>query len=330
MEFSRLTDGLLQGAVLHGLAEIRRQSKRILMKFHSGLDGAFLTHRALGLPHQEALEHIVPLLLSELEAVLEDSISPPIIEQTVIDSWCESKWAPSEEAQLFVGSGNDIREFAKKFCALGMNLYHEYTLTTNSDLSKVVKGLQKNKWPSKDNNVFRPLSSILSSDETGYDLRELAALMSIRTRYGAPQHMTLGTIIRSVLQDNSHKYLLCLQPVCDSVRLSGATSFIYCALTETDNPKAALVIGHEGGFINLSYTPKVKDTTVLIFNPTKGIVTPSENSDRTPIFVDVNGKQYEWLAQMKPAHAQRAAANFSKEIGRIGLTESEWLRLWSK
>ena len=55
VEFCKLTDGLLQGAILKGLAAIRKQSRKILTKFHSGLDAAFLTHRALGLPHEELL-----------------------------------------------------------------------------------------------------------------------------------------------------------------------------------------------------------------------------------------------------------------------------------
>jgi hypothetical protein len=43
-----------------------------------------------------------------------------------------------------------------------------------------------------------------------------------------------------------------------------------------------------------------------------------------------DGKQYKWIAQLKPEHAQRAAENFSSNLSRIGLTESEWLRLMSK
>jgi hypothetical protein len=57
-EFCKLTDGMLQGGILLGLATIRKQSRKILTKFHSGLDAAFLTHRALGLPHEEAFDHI--------------------------------------------------------------------------------------------------------------------------------------------------------------------------------------------------------------------------------------------------------------------------------
>lgn len=37
-------------------------------------------------------------------------------------------------------------------------------------------------------------------------------------------------------------------------------------------------------------------------------------------------KEYEWIAELKPFHAQRMAEYVSREFSRVGLTESEWLR----
>jgi hypothetical protein len=34
-----------------------------------------------------------------------------------------------------------------------------------------------------------------------------------------------------------------------------------------------------------------------------------------------------WVAQLKPLHAQRIALHVGSEASRVGLTESEWLRL---
>lgn len=59
-------------AVLFGLAGIRQNSRKILSKFNVTLDPAFLTHRAMSLPEEDASTHIVSLLVSEIESVLED------------------------------------------------------------------------------------------------------------------------------------------------------------------------------------------------------------------------------------------------------------------
>lgn len=39
------------------------------------------------------------------------------------------------------------------------------------------------------------------------------------------------------------------------------------------------------------------------------------------------GPRLVWVAQLKPAHAQRVAESIGRELTRVGLDESEWLRL---
>ena len=40
-----------------------------------------------------------------------------------------------------------------------------------------------------------------------------------------------------------------------------------------------------------------------------------------------NERTFEWVAELKSAHIQRMAEFVSREFSRVGLTESEWLRL---
>ena len=44
-------------------------------------------------------------------------------------------------------------------------------------------------------------------------------------------------------------------------------------------------------------------------------------------FVRRPGINREWIAELKTEHAQRAAEEFGRNLSRVGLTESEWLRL---
>ena len=236
-EFCKLADGMLQGGILMGLAAIRKQSRKILTKFHSGLDAAFLSHRALGLPHEEAFDHITPLLVAEIEAVLEDSLPTPLIDNSIIENWCKDKWTSAGHAKQFVSKGIDIHEFAKDFCIKGMDIAGSYTPGKKPDLKKTIKSLQNNspRWPLADTPHFKTLTSYLSKDSSGNDLRELSALMSQRTYYGDNRHLTLGTIIRE--SEGDKRYLLCLQPTCDCVRLKKASTFIFCLLQEAKNKR---------------------------------------------------------------------------------------------
>lgn len=325
-EFCKLADGLLQGSVLMGLATIRSQSKKMLTKFHSGLDGAFLAHRALGLPHEEAFDHVVPLLVSEIEAALEDGLLKPIINQAIIEDWCKEKWVAGTHAKGFMPTDVPSEQFAKDLCTLGMDVSNKYSSVKNSQLKTTINGLQKDppRWPSRDSEAFKSLASYFSANTDGNDLRELSILMSQRTFYGEDRHLTLGSIIRETT--GMKRYLLCLQPVCDCVRLTGIVTFIFSALDVAVKEKATHVVKEGNEFVDLIYKPSMENCITIKFRPKRGIVLAQDSE-----FKSNTGKQkFKWVSQLKPTHAQRAAEEFARVLSRVGLTESEWLRLKAK
>ncbi|CAK8721544.1 Response receiver domain-containing protein [Candidatus Electrothrix laxa] len=316
LEFCKLADGMLQGGILLGLAAIRKNSRKILTRFHSGLDAAFLTHRALGLPHEEAFDHITPLLIAELEAILMDSLPDPLINDTVIGHWCKEIWHPAPHATEFIPKDIDPPSFAEDLCTKGMGIADSYD-SGKSGFKKIIKDLKNKspKWPSADAPAFTALTSYLSEDSTGADLRELSVLMSQRTSYDNQHYLSLGTIIREL--EGEQRYLLCLQPTCDCIRLpqGRVATFIFCLLNAAKGAKATHVVRVEKDFVELVYKPDVSNCITLEFRPSKGMITAE----------DFQG--YEWIAQLKTKHAQRAVEQFARQLSRVGLTESEWLRL---
>lgn len=321
-EFGQLADGLLQGCILMGLAEIRKQSRKIITKFHSGLDAAFLTHRALGLPHEEAFDHVAQLLVSEIDAVLEDGLVKPLISEEVLENWSDVVWKPASHAKSFVPNGVDVRAFSKAFCKKGMRLADDYEPGNGSGLEKTVKSLRKNKWPSIDTDDFKSLTVFHSKNDSSNDHRELAMLMGLRTHYRDEHRLTLGTIIREI--NGEQRYLLCLQPPCDSVRLNKPTIFLFCVLEKSSGNTLSQVIQETNEYVDLSYKERIENALTLKFKPIprKGLVATKDNH-----FSDTSSKKYKWIAQLKAQHAQRAVEAFARKLSRVGLTESEWLRL---
>lgn len=324
-EFSKLADGLLQGSILMGLAAIRKQSKRILSKFHSGLDPAFLVHRALGLPHEEAFEHLTPLLVAELEAILEDSTPVPLISDEVIKNWCNEKWKPHDSAQAFLPEGEDIKTFAENFCILGMDIKDRYESGSATGMQKTIKSLKKGGWQRQVDD-FNNLTSFLSKTVGGADHRELSQLMSQRTYYTAKRVLSLGVIIQKVPTETETEteYLLCLQPTCDCLRLDKPSTFIFSRLEISNNGKISYVVDDK----DLIYKPKVENCVTVVFNPSvsgSGYVEADNE-----VFEDIEGGKFTWKAQLNTKHAQRASEEFARQLSRVGLTESEWLRLSSR
>jgi hypothetical protein len=339
-EFSQLASGLLQGIVLRGVANIRKNNRRILTRFHKNFDIAFLTHRALLLP-DEAFGQIIPLLTDELHAVLEDTLgeSPlgkAVAVKRILDDWCDKHWRLMSNAKLKIRDKADGLKFVKDAFCKGPAIKKEAFSQAQWD---VIKGLliRKDNEPSRWNQkkCDRLAEYLLGDCGVDHCHEKLGTLMSQRVRYdNSRRTLHLGVIVRELT--DKKRYLLCLQPVCDSVRIDGESRvFIFCVLKEPEDGKrfTHCVMDGGGNVIKLEYKPKVSGVFVSNFKGNDDAVYADKNNtddnDRF-IFKDEDGNDYEWIAELKTEHAQRDAEQFGRELSRVGLTESEWLRIKAK
>lgn len=331
-EFSRLASGLLQGIVLRGIANLRKNNRRILTRFHKDLDIAFLTHRSFLLP-DEAFEQIIPLLTDELHAVLEDTLGESPLGKAqavkeILDDWCDKHWKVNNDAELNIGDGANGLEFVKDVFCNGPYLQNDYSKFRGSKISKLIdnKEHEPPKWKKAGCDK---LAEYLRVDHCH---EKLGSLMSQRVKYdNAGKSLHLGVIVRELA--DKERYLLCLQPVCDSVRIdSKGRTFMFCVLKEpkAGKPFTHCVMDGGGNVIKLEYKSKVSGVFVSNFKPGTDAVCADKNDTNRFIFKDENEKDYEWIAELKTEHAQRAAEQFGRELSRVGLTESEWLRIKAK
>jgi len=318
-EFAKLASGILQAATLLGLAEIRKNSRKILSRFNSDLDSAFLTHLAMCLPEEDASSHVIPLLVSEIEAVLEDALSSPLMPENLIKDWCKDVWEPGDHLANILGDGNNYRAIGEAILTDGFS----GARSVHTCIPKI----------SSNGNIRNASKIFLKSADDNANHR-FAHLMSSRTFYGgAPKNLTLGTI---VFDEKNKRYLLCLQPVCDSVRIKCKRSFLFVEFDTTvgtgNNAATHAVVKSGGDVLELFYQSKSYRSVISTFRPTMGkdqvMATIEENEP--PTFVDTSEENYRWIDQLKTAHAQRAVEHFASDLSRVGLTESEWLRLLKK
>jgi hypothetical protein len=316
-EYSKLAAGLLQGSVLRALGEIRRNSRRILTRFDSSLDSAFLTHRALSLPHDDASDHVLPLVMGEVLAVLEDRLPHPMFNSDVLNSWVDTQWKEPPELPEGFPTGGDAKTVVKAIISKGQDMRETFSVSKN-----------KAKDPAW-------IAGCLTKKGEGSSANEaLSALMCLRTHYDSvTRTLRLGTI----LADSDGACWICIQPECDCVRLDGERNFLFgeiFAVTGQSNSDAVnLVVPSDSTFRRFRFPGKVFNSRIEKFAP--------DSTSRTVKAVAVSGKwvfrpvgeknrkqkrTYSWLGQLKPDHAQRVAQVFAAELARVGVTESEWLR----
>ena len=321
-EFSKLACGLLHAVTLLGLAEIKKNSRKVLSKFNERLDPAFLTHMAMCRPEADASTHIVPLIVSEIESILEDVLPNPPISHQLIRDWCQNIWEPGEHLNDLLGSKDlDVRAIAETICLKGFK-------EAKKDFNQIHILTNKNK-----DKIRKSAKILLSKDDSDAN-HKFSHLMASRTFYrDMVKALTLGSVIYDEKNDN---YLLCVQPVCDSVRLNGERTFLFVELTETapesEDQTSHIVLKEDGKAIELFYNAKSYQCYVVEFSPdqnSKQVLSITSN-DGTPAFFNTSKERYIWIDQLKTSHAQRAVEKLASDLSRVGLTESGWLRLLEK
>lgn len=193
-----------------------------------------------------------------------------------------------------------------------------------------------------DGSSFSVLTDILSIDgasDSKHD-REFACLMSMCSHYNIPPPMLrLGSIVTREVK-NKILYYLCIQTVCDSVRISGKRRFPFLRMLKVSDSKANdfgfIVRETNGEMIELRLSLRPYEVQMFEFKAKpkiKCIYANKQGNDWNFIstdHVDNNKKNdvisLRWIGDLRPLHSQRVANDYARQISRVGLTESEWLR----
>lgn len=320
-EFAIMHEGILPSYALRGMAAVRRNSKKILDKFQKDLDSVFLVHRALVLKHEDAFDQLPELLAEEVLAVIHDDQIAQADAITLANNFAST--LPLERVSMSTIEGRPQQAagvLARRFVGGGEPAVAEdYKLKS---AGKLVKQLH---------------------DELGCPTsqadKQLAALFNLRTRYfkSKPPTLGFGTVVRYEVDkeggetgQKEYKYALCLMPLCDSMRLSQAapTSFPFWTLQPVDGKTGRGIVVHtkDSGYVELLATGKPRDKLWIdAFQADASGTVIGEQS--TGAYWFNGGKKLEWVAQLKPAHAQRVAHDIGQEFSRVGVVEAEWLRL---
>ena len=323
-EFAEMHKGLLASYALHGLASVRRNTKRILDKFNNGLDGVFLLHRAALLANEDAFEHIPELLAEEALAVmLDDQVT------------AEESGSIANE----VASAINLRQLAWP----GVS---GWSLAQNQEVAKRFLGggtaaiANEHEVKPISTKQFKQFHDAMDCGQTQSE-KQLAALFNVRTRYVQknPPHLELGTIVRWRQNESvsSSDYSLCLMPLCDSILrpyLAGKSMvfpFWQLSIVNAGQKGIGFVVQTgEDTYEHLIVSGKPREKLWLDnFTPGNSGTVNAFKENSSFCFVGT-ARRLEWVAQLKPAHAQRIALFIGQSFSRVGVFEAEWIRLMSE
>ncbi len=333
-DFASEYEGIMSATALRGIAEVRSNAKRILDKFHPALDYALLVHGGLTVKEPTAPEDMQDLLSDEIHSIISSS---PLSDQDLYELLWEkaSEIPPDIFRNVFPPKilkdptvGPEI--IKTYFCSL---LKRDGATEPNPFLGCDSRTTDSHDVPS---TAFlnKLVKLIVKADASHvYSEGDLSKLYCYRTIYGDTRILKSGTIVRKVGSNNQY---VCLMPTCDCIRLEQeVVEFPFWELTPVDPSHR----GHAHGAIISDERGRSRTVCVKGKIRKKMCFWKFRANDKV-IFELVNGKHllteetdsetkttFEWIAELKPLHAQRMAEYVSRQFSKVGLAESEWLRL---
>ncbi len=332
-EFSKMTRGIVSNVSLNALSVLRDNTHELLSTFHSKLDAPFLAHRALLPEPDDATQHLVSLIASELRSILQEYDVGQEANEDILKAWLGNNIS-SVGKILNIHKQHQDEENSNKIIEILYKL-----LTSNDEETKwndiAGKGINKKELKKRACELFCNNNAQILEDEFN-------RLHSVRTRYKFHEpipHLTLGTIIlkektyqSQTLPSNENQYLLCVQPACLSVRLKeGETNFPFIPLKVVNQGDAAhFIVRDKDKFIRLQRDLKPSQCIMIPFesNQEEGKVVRA--SPVAFVFKSKDkrfrGRHFRWVAELTFEQAQRLTNEFASEFIRVGLNESEMFR----
>lgn len=345
--FTHLADGLLPSFALAAVGAIRKNVHHMMTRFSGALDAAYVANRMISDPPGDVAELIRELFVAECDNALGlESVADRFLNIEGILTWMDVQGVPSQERSYKYTK----RETGK-----------EEVVTINMDrafLDALIKfGVSDgdmyldnggNRQPFKEDRRQLVSKALSTNDAFAKKAEEDFARLVIlrREAFGSTKlsdrsswrpSLTTGTLVKVVGEPYlGSSYFICLTPACDTLRLDGKERFVFMGNVSTDK-KVNLVVAEEGGKnTNLFFPHDRPNLATFEFSPdntTKRVLAAQEGDGQNVKYhftAATGAAKFQWLGEVRYA---RATGDVAKVVGnwmRIGVNDSEFLRLAAK
>jgi hypothetical protein len=325
---------------LSSIASIRDNTHNLLHKFNKDLDPAYLSH-VLGLisspdmreqANDVAFDYAVDLISEEIKSELQISKTVKCsLSRETLNLWPKHV-SPKQRTTRFM-----LKLPGEKALTFNHQIMQKLLCVTEDEALKEILETDLGMQPVVDISPierFKAKSIQLSLDrDSNEHLLELCSIENIRRDLiSVGTHIPVlkqGTIIKNSSKDD---FYVCIQPVCDSVRLMGPTSFTFLKVEQSNNNFSHVIRKSAGNYFKLNISGKPTTMRTFTFNADAELKVVQAIQDRAKfIFLDDsmgegNSIHFEWCGEFKQAVSQSIVNNLAAQLSRVGLDSFEWLR----
>ena len=343
-EYAKLHEGILPITLLRLLSTVRDNTRPLMAKFNARLDQAFVNDRAMTPEPLDADRMLIDMMLNSVSALNNDREMPWGNALDLVEKWMIQKYADGlrcEKLKHFQYLKNDAINIR--------DLIRWQTVGYKKFISEKMQG----RWPEEideDKKIDCYDQENLRDDVmevfTAKDVQQPEALVMCRDyailsqwkrtagQSEAVPFLTLGTVLK---RRDSGKYYLCVQPSCDTFRIQDAgRDFLFLPLAQVEKRFHLVLKGDAESVLGLKACKDVYELAKLHFTPIADsadkIIRATQAEDKVFVFTsdesDKNGKhiEYVWAGDLVETHALRIVHEYLSKFGRVGVSESEWLR----
>ena len=329
--FSQSVNGLLPNTALAALTALRNNSHKLIAQFPSRLDAAYLSHKIMSGPPEEAERQLVQLIVSHIQGILEEDNVASQANYSATESWLEEQDNLGFKFRKRIHINKNNANAKKQLLKLLKDGVSDAKIDKKNKLFyKQISNLKHE----KNKSVLSEITAIFAKKpEEAMSLdRDLSYMFSCKTFY---EHSTpkleSGTIL-SCTNAGTINYLICIQPACDCVRIPKAgRNFLFLPLLLNQETFDICIADRQSDAITLKVNDKAFEIRTLNFAPHKAhepIHAIKVNKQWT--FTNGTSEEFKWIATLKGELVLRLAHSYGKNVSRVGTTESEWQRRSAK
>ncbi|WP_434572999.1 hypothetical protein J3P88_28420 [Pseudomonas sp. Z3-6] len=335
--FSCLADGLIPAFALAAIGAIRKNTHHMLTRFGRNLDPAYIANRLITNPPGDVAELMRELLVSECDNALGlDSIADDFLEEKTISKWLDNKELKGLSYDIGQGEGKKTISIDRaavdgllKF-GIGDN---DFKLDEQTTVS----------FPEKHRSKVSHLLSgtTQSSHESENEFARLVVFRREAFGFSTPlgdswkPSLTTGTLLR-VKDGQQIKYLMCFTPACDTLRLDKARPFVFVEGEQSKKPYSVVVTEEDGSTVGLHFDKNYPKVSTYSFPPdAKTQRVRGKKADTNPkafIFKSLETPDFDflWLGEIRYGRAMSEMTSIANRWMRVGILDSEHLRLASR
>ena len=323
--FTSLVSGILPVTAVSAISAIREQTHHLLARFPAELDSALIAHKCLIPDPDDAAPYLISLISDAISVLVSQQEVSEALSPEVVGLWLEERLKHKKDELSWMKP-----------------ITREY----EPDKIKLIK--EKGKKSLKKNAIKKTVLDTLSVNHENHKKMSILTKVMRYCDSGLPNtapNLTLGVVVETA----EGQYLLCIQPLCDAVRIKVGSprKFPFLPLTRIPDlssentlpaspPDLCLPDRDSKAWCKVDKHPM--HLVVHRFNGGQsGCVESKEKvidqkTGETRFFFDLAGgegdkpQSLRWVADLKIPFVQRISSGLAERLHTLGVDDYEVLR----